>query len=52
MRCHGTCARIGSYKRVPNLVRDEQAGVNQDAIRWAFSDYYSMGDDKWGLGGI
>lgn len=37
---------------VPNLVRDEQAGVNQDAIRWAFSDYYRVGDDKWGLGGF
>jgi len=37
---------------VPDLLSDERAAANQDAIEWAFRDYYQVGDDKWSLGGF
>lgn len=37
---------------VPDLVSDERAAANQNAIEWAFRDYYQVGVDKWSLGGF
>jgi hypothetical protein len=44
---------IVGHGGVPRLVSPQtRAGVNQDAIKWEFADYYEVGDDKWGLGGF
>jgi hypothetical protein len=45
-------AAVVGHGGVPNLLADQQAGVNQDLIDWALLDGYQVGDDRWGLGGF
>jgi hypothetical protein len=45
-------AAIIGHGGVPQLLSEAAApNLNQDTIKWAFTDYYQVGEDHWSLGG-
>jgi hypothetical protein len=46
-------AAVIGHGGVPQLLPEAGApNVNKDMIKWAFTDYYQVGDDHWSLGGF
>jgi hypothetical protein len=42
---------IVGHGGVPQLLSTSTEAVDRDALAWEFTDYFEVGNDRWGLGG-